>query len=92
MTSKNKFAKYALGWSGGALVTSLLLAWAGLFVSALSIFFGIKGLMAYNKDNTIGGKSQAIIAIIVSGIFFILSLIAIIGRLLAKPSVPMIFS
>jgi hypothetical protein len=81
---KNKFAKWAMGWSAGALVALFLVPILDLVLAAFALYLGIRGLKDYNKDPSIGGKTGAIVAIVVSSIILLLSIFQIIGMMIPK--------
>jgi hypothetical protein len=81
----NKYTKWAMGWSAGALIALFLIPILDFVLSAVALYLGIRALGNYNKDPSIGGKTGAIVAIVVSGIILILSIFQIIGMLIPQP-------
>lgn len=89
MKSNNKASFFALMLSGIAfaflfLVSIVFIIFAPLSIlcAVLSIVYGVNGLKKYNVDKTIGGKSQAIGAIIVSSIILLIGIIITIVKVI----------
>ena len=78
----NKFSKFAIGNSIGSIILSVLSPFIGIIFAALAIGLGIKALIDYKNDNSLGGKALAIISIVLGAIILLLDLISIIVRIL----------
>lgn len=83
--TKNKYTKWAMGWSAGALAALFLVPILDLILAVVALYLGIRGLKDYNKDPSIGGQVGAIVAIILSIIIIIIGIIQIIGMILPEP-------
>ena len=77
MVFSNKFTKFAVGNAIGTIVLFFFWSPIAILFSLLAIGFGIKGLIDYKRDNSIGGKIGSIVAIIIGIIFLIIVLLPI---------------
>ncbi|MBU0756814.1 MAG: DUF4190 domain-containing protein [Nanoarchaeota archaeon] len=71
---KNIYAKASLlnGIGTFLLLITIIFASAAIFTSGLAIIFGFIGLKKFNEDNSVGGKKQAIIGIILGFFYWII--------------------
>ncbi len=79
----NKDAKYATNAVVAAFIINLvaslvpLAGFVSFFASAAGIVFGIRGIKAYGRDSSLGGKGWSILAIIIGVWMLFISLIRI---------------
>jgi hypothetical protein len=78
MQIKNKSVTYSVFAWVIAIVASFIYAPFGFIFSIIALIFGFKGLNNYKKDNSIGGKNQSMVLIVISGLLLILNLFTII--------------
>ncbi len=71
----NKNATLSLGGSILSVFTLLMMAILPIVISIIAIIKGIQGLNDYHKDNSIGGKTQAIVGLIISSIVLFIILL-----------------
>ncbi len=78
---KNKFAKFAMGNAAGSVVLTFLFGILGAVLAVIAIGFGIKGLVDYNRKNSIGGKWGSISAIAIGVLMIIIVVIRLVSVL-----------
>jgi len=89
MKSANKASSFALMLSGIAFaflflaqIVFIIFGTLSILCSILSIIYAVNGLKTYNSNNSIGGKSQAIGAIVVSGMILLIGVMLIVVKLM----------
>jgi len=78
VATKNKFALFALPSALVAIFILFVSPYSGVFLAVFSIILGILGIRKYNQDPSVKGKTESIVAIVISGIPILILIVIVI--------------